>query len=91
MIFGRGGREDDRSMSPQTTQGEGKVGVIIGGTRPLVRGILVRSANGRFKSSCTCPEALARTWTVTRFLWYWLSELDGQTRPTTMRRYHRGR
>ncbi|WP_260725674.1 tyrosine-type recombinase/integrase [Dactylosporangium roseum] len=33
------------------------------------------------------PEALARTWTVRRFLEFWLSEIPGRLRPTTVSNY----
>ncbi|GAA3752907.1 tyrosine-type recombinase/integrase [Plantactinospora mayteni] len=33
------------------------------------------------------PEAVGRTWTVRRWLRFWLSELDGRLRPTTVLNY----
>ncbi|WP_238447190.1 site-specific integrase [Micromonospora sp. 4G55] len=33
------------------------------------------------------PEAVARTWTVRRWLHFWLSELEGRLRPTTVLNY----
>ena len=33
------------------------------------------------------PQAVARTWTVRRWLEFWLSEMDGQLRPTTVANY----
>src|SRR5438874_7552065 len=33
------------------------------------------------------PQAVTRTWTVRRWLEFWLSEIDGQLRPTTVANY----